>query len=75
MAREKNPVSLMNSVNALDIMDYCYGRMKHIIKESPKRLAEIKEQIRRHRWELRKHIDGNFERTDLPEPKKKLTKR
>jgi hypothetical protein len=74
MAREKNPVSLMNSVNALDIMEYCYSRMKYIIKESPKRLAEIKEQIRRHRWELRKHIDGSFERTDQPEPKKKLTK-
>ena len=72
MPRERNPVALMDSVNALDIMDYAYRRLK-AIDESPKRLAEIKEQARRHKWALRKHIDGSFERTDEPEPKKKLT--
>lgn len=72
---ERNPVALMDSVNAMDIMEYSHRKLK-AVGEHPKRLAEIKEQERRHRWALRKHIDGGFEREDAEEiePKKKLTR-
>lgn len=73
---ERNPVSLMDSVNAMDLLDYSYYRLK-LLGDSPKRLAEIKEQERRHRWALRNHIDGGFERDDSEEPeaKKELTQK
>lgn len=73
---ERNPVALMDSVNAMDIMEYSHRKLSQA-GENPKRLAEIKEQERRHRWALRKHIDGGFEREDTEEiePKKKLTRK
>jgi hypothetical protein len=71
--REKNPVPLMDSVNAMDIMEYSHQRLKQT-GENPKRLAEIKEQERRHRWALRKHIDGSFDYEDEAEPVRKKSK-
>ena len=66
MKKIRNPVDLMRSVNALDMMEYSYRRLK-TIQDHPARLAEILEEIHAHRWALRNHIDGSFDREDSSE--------
>lgn len=71
---DRNPVAIMDSVDAMDRLNYAHYRLK-LLGDSPRRLAEIKECELKHKWALRKYLDASFDREDAPEPepKKKLT--
>lgn len=75
---ERNPVSLMDSVDALDLMKRSREKLS-LYANSPRDrefLAKLWEQVLRHERALSRKIDASFATVDsdiAPEPKKELT--